>query len=104
MTGQAPIAKFRAGQVSSALWENDIQVRGQTIKILKATVQRRYKDKDSGEWKSSMSFSRNEIPLAIYCLHKAFEKIIEAQNGSSDSSSSGNSNNVVEEPILDGVI
>ena len=99
MTGQAPIAKFRAGQVSSALWENDIQVRGQTIKILKATVQRRYKDKDSGEWKSSTSFSRNEIPLAIYCRQKAFERIVEAQNGSS-----GESNNVVEEPILDGVI
>ena len=100
MAGQAPVAKFRAGQVSAALWQNDIQVRGQTIKVLKATVQRRYKDKDSGEWKSSTSFSRNEIPLAIYCLQKAFEKIVEAQNGSSDN----NSNNVVEEPILDGVI
>jgi len=99
MTGQQPVAKFRAGQVSSALWENDIQVRGGTVKILKATVQRRYKDKDSGEWKSSTSFSRNEIPLAIYCLQKAFERIIEAQNGSS-----GESNNVVEEPILDGVV
>ncbi len=99
MAGQAPVAKFRAGQVSSALWQNDIQVRGQTIKVLKATVQRRYKDKDSGEWKSSTSFSRNEIPLAVYCLQKAFEKIVEAQNGSSD-----NGNNVVEEPILDGVI
>ena len=99
MTGQQPVAKFRAGQVASALWQNDIQVRGQTIKVLKATVQRRYKDKDSGEWKSSTSFSRNEIPLAIFCLQKAFEKIIDAQ-----SESSGDSNNVVEEPILDGVI
>ena len=99
MTGQAPVAKIKAGQVSAALWQNDIQVRGQTIKVLKATVQRRYKDKESGEWKSSTSFSRNEIPLAVYCLQKAFEKIVEAQNGSSD-----NGNNVVEEPILDGVI
>ena len=99
MTGQTPVAKFRAGQVSSALWQNDIQVRGQTVKILKASVQRRYKDKETGEWKSSMSFSRNEIPLAIYCLQKAFEKIIETQSGNS-----GDSNNVVEEPILDGVI
>jgi hypothetical protein len=33
--------------------------------VLKATVQRRYKDK-SGSWKSTTSFSRNEIPLAIY--------------------------------------
>lgn len=99
MTGQTPVAKFRAGQVSAALWQNDIQVRGQTVKVLKATVQRRYKDKDSGEWRSSTSFSRNEIPLAIFCLQKAFEKIIEAQNSSSD-----NGNNVIEEPILDGVI
>ena len=99
MTGQTPVAKFRAGQVSAALWQNDIQIRGQTVKVLKATVQRRYKDKDSGEWKSSMSFSRNEIPLAIYCLQKAFEKMIEGQNGSSSEN-----NNVMEEPILDGVI
>jgi len=101
MTGQAPVAKFRAGQVSAALWQNDIQVRGQTIKVLKATVQRRYKDKDSGEWKSSMSFSRNEIPLAIHCLGKAFEKIIETQN---ESSGESNGSNITEEPIFDGVI
>ncbi|MBL7224411.1 MAG: hypothetical protein ISS72_11205 [Candidatus Brocadiae bacterium] len=46
-------------------------------------MSRRYKDKD-GNWKSSQSFSRNEIPLAIYCLERAFAKIIEeetAQNG-----------------------
>jgi len=99
MTGQTPVAKFKAGQVASALWQNTIQARGGTVKVLKATVQRRYKDKDSGEWKSSMSFSRNEIPLAIHCLQKAFEKIIETQN-----ESSGESNTIVEEPILDGVI
>ena len=54
--------------------------------VLKATVQRRYKDKD-GNWKSSSSFSRNEIPLAIYCLQKAFEKIIETQIEDSDNGS-----------------
>jgi len=75
---QTPIAKFRAGAVSAALWENDIDVKGRTITILKATVQRRYKDKDDN-WQSSGSFSRNEIPLAIYCLQKCFEKIIEKQ-------------------------
>ncbi|MHC4520290.1 MAG: hypothetical protein ACYTAS_17000 [Planctomycetota bacterium] len=60
------------------------------VKILKATVQRRYKDK-SGEWRSSGSFNRNEIPLAIHCLQKAFEKIIELQN-----EDSGTGNNVEE--------
>ncbi|MFC1805870.1 hypothetical protein ACFL09_02695 [Planctomycetota bacterium] len=47
--------------------------------ILTATVSRRYKDKD-GEWKSSQSFAKHEIPLAIYCLERAFEAIIEQDN------------------------
>jgi len=45
---------------------------------LKATIQRRYKYKD-GQWKSGGSFGRNEIPLAIYCLEKSFEHMIEGQ-------------------------
>lgn len=44
--------------------------------MLKCTVERGCKDKD-GAWKSSGSFSRNEIPLAIYCLQKAFETLVE---------------------------
>ena len=87
---QTPVAKFRAGAVSAALWENDIDVKGRTITILKATVQRRYKDKDDN-WQSSGSFSRNEIPLAIYCLQKCFEKIIEKQG------EAANGNDNVEE-------
>jgi len=89
-----PVAKFRAGQISAALWENEITVKnGHKATMLKATVQRRYKDKD-GQWKSSGSFSRNEIPLAIYCLQKSFEKIIEVQIG--ENSDDG----VVEEAIM----
>ena len=41
-----------------------------------------YKDKN-GEWKSSQSFGRNEIPLVRYCLDKAFGAIIEEQSGDS---------------------
>ena len=100
MTGQAPVAKFRAGQVAAAIWANDVEVKGRTVTILKATVQRRYKDKD-GNWQSSDSFNRNEIPLAIHCLQKSFEKIVETQNNASNN---GNGNGTVEEPILDGVI
>ena len=56
-----PVAKFRAGQVSAAIWENEITVNGKKAVMLKASVERRFKDKD-GQWKSSNSFSRNEIP------------------------------------------
>ena len=85
MAAQKPIAKFRAGGVSCALWENDITVNGSTKTVLKASIQRRYKD-SNGNWKSSTSFSRNEIPLAIFCLEKAFEAIVNEQSRSNDSS------------------
>ncbi|MBL7223674.1 MAG: hypothetical protein ISS72_07465 [Candidatus Brocadiae bacterium] len=55
-----PIARFRAGQVSCALWENEIQVNGTSKTVLKASVSRRYKDKN-GEWKSSQSFGRGGV-------------------------------------------
>ena len=82
MSQQTPIAKFKAGAVSAALWENEIQVNGKPATMLKATIERRYKDA-TGNWKSSTSFSRNEIPLAVYCLQKAFEKIVDVQNEAS---------------------
>ena len=70
-------------------------MKGKTITVLKATVQRRYKDKE-GNWQSSGSFSRNEIPLAIHCLQQAFEKIIETQH---EDSGNNNSNNIEETVI-----
>jgi len=81
-----PVAKFKAGQISAALWENEITVNGKQVTMLKATVQRRYKDKD-GQWKSGGSFSRNEIPLAIYCLQKSFEHMIEGQKDTDENGS-----------------
>ena len=47
--------------------------------MLKATVERRYKDKND-EWKSSNSFSRNEIPLVRWCLDKAFDAMLEERS------------------------
>ena len=78
-----PLKSFAAGGVRAALWENEIQVNGSSKMVLKAAVERRYKGK-TGTWKSSTSLSRNEIPLAVYCLEKAFETIVgeeHVQNG-----------------------
>ena len=79
-----PIKKFSAGSISCALWENEIATtNGGKARLLKATVERRYKDKD-GQWKSSGSFSRNEIPLVQYVLGKAFEAMVEEGNRESE--------------------
>ena len=76
----APVNKFSAGSMSCALWESEATVDGRKINLLKATVERRYKDRD-GTWKSSGSFSRNEIPLAVFCLLKAFAAMVDDKEG-----------------------
>ena len=76
MGTKEPIRRFQAGQVTCALWENSATVNGKPQTILKATIDRRYLDRD-GQWKTSQSFSRNEIPLAIFVLQKAFEAMID---------------------------
>ena len=91
-----PVAKFKAGQVASAVWENQMNINGKSVTVLKATVQRRYKDNTTGEWKSSGSFGRNEIPLAIFCLQKALEAIVEKQNTAAQ-----NGGSISEESVID---
>ncbi len=67
-----PVKKYRAGAVSVALWENEIAIDGgQKVSVLKASIERRYKD-STGTWKSSTSFSRGEVGQAILCLARAY--------------------------------
>jgi hypothetical protein len=51
--------------------------------VLKATIERRYKDKD-GEWKSSNSYGTNELFLVIHVLQKAYEYMLEKRNSPED--------------------
>ena len=88
-----PIWKCKAGAVRAALWQNETTVNGRTVRMLKATVERRFKDPKTDSWRSSNSLSRNEIPLAIHCLRKAFEAMIDEANAQ------GN-NGVEEETVM----
>jgi len=91
----APTKKYNAGSISCALWENDMTMAdGHKVRALKATVERRYKDKD-GTWKSSNSFSRNEIPLVIWALQKAFDHMIEHGNEREPTSDAGGEEELV---------
>jgi len=83
MATQRPSVKFRAGQVSCALWENEVTVNGNPTIVLRASVERRYKDA-GGSWRSSNSFSRNELFLAVWCMQRALDVMIEKGNGGSE--------------------
>jgi hypothetical protein len=83
MTTQRPLMRFRAGTISCAVWGNEITTNGRPVQLLKVTVERRYMDA-AGKWQSSRSFGRNEIPLVIYCLEKAFEFILSHERSGED--------------------
>ena len=91
MTGQKPLYTCQVAGISAAIWENNVSVNGRTVPIQKATVQRRYKNK-AGEWQNTNSFGRNELPLAIFCMQKVFEKMLGEGNANSD--------NIEEEVIM----
>jgi hypothetical protein len=84
-----PLEVIRGGNnVSVALWENQIQVKGKKVTSIKATLQRRYLDKNR-KWQTTNSFGKTDLPDAAYCIHKAFERMIELQSKQAN----GNSNN-----------
>lgn len=67
-----PERRFKCGACEAAIFENEIRRNGKTIKLKKAAIQKRYKDSE-GEWKSTYSLDKNDIPKMILALSKAYE-------------------------------
>ena len=57
-----PIFRTRSGPVSTAVWENIIEKDGKEITLLNMKFQRGYKDKETGEWKNTESFTPQSLP------------------------------------------
>jgi hypothetical protein len=70
-----PEKRFRCGGCEAAVFENEINRGGKTMKIKKVSFQKRYKSMDGG-WKSTNSLDINEIPKAILALSKAYEYLV----------------------------
>ena len=55
----------------------EIAANVRTMTVLKASLDKRYKDNATGEWKSSSSLSRNEVGQAVLCLVHAQAAMME---------------------------
>jgi hypothetical protein len=93
MNNNKPVKKFTAGTVSAALWENEVTINGRSTSVMKVSIQKSFKAKD-GTWKTTSSFARNEVPLAMFCLQKAFEMML------GESSAVDIDSNAVEEEVI----
>ena len=73
--GNKPEKKIVAGAICASIWKNNAKdKKGKTIEFHKVTLERRYKDGE--EWKSTNSYSVNDIPKAVVAMQKAYEYLV----------------------------
>ena len=83
-TNTKPIHAFRMRGISASLFENHSKSDGRDVVFHKVSLQRRYRDGD--EWKTTTSFSRDDLPIAMLLMQRAWEFIVdvEADRGKDD--------------------
>ena len=75
MENNKPVKEFRAGQIKATIWENEKKNgKGETVKYKSVNIEKSYKD-DDGNWKTSNTFFREDIPKLQLVAAKAFEYI-----------------------------
>ena len=70
---EKPKKEYRAGSVRATIWENDRADKdGQKFTVASVQIERRYPDQD-GNWQSTNSFRKADLPLVQVVTAKAFE-------------------------------
>ncbi len=69
-----PVEVFKSGTVQASVFLNKVKTKeGDEIEIPTISFRVRYKDKKTGEWKSTNSLDERQIPQAIEVLEKSRE-------------------------------
>jgi hypothetical protein len=63
MSQDKPVAKYRVGNVSAAVWKSDA---GYSV-----TLQKSFKDKETDEWRNTESLFHGDILNAMKALERA---------------------------------
>lgn len=81
-----PVQVFRLRGISASVFANTAKADGRDVVFHKVSVQRIYRDND-GEFKSTTSFGRDDLPTVSLLVQRAWEFIldVEANRGRSES-------------------
>lgn len=69
-----PEKKFRCGAVEAAVFENRVQKDGQTLRLKKVSVHKRYLDAD-GNWESTNSYDIGDLPKLKLVADEAYRHL-----------------------------
>lgn len=72
---QSPIREFRAASIKAAIWGEEREEEGRRVVRHTVKIQKRYLDKNSGEWRTTEYFFPNDLPRLCLVAEKAFEYI-----------------------------
>lgn len=75
---QKPVQTFRLRGISASVFENHAQSGDRTVTFHKVSLQRTYKDGD--EFKTTTSFGRDDLPIAMHVLHQAWQFVLETES------------------------
>ena len=70
---QQPVKEFKAGRVSAACWKKETQENGRTVTRWSVKIQKRYQDKQSGDWQSSDYYFESELADLVLVAQRAFQ-------------------------------
>lgn len=71
-----PVKEFCVRNLSLAIWQNEGTRDGRPVTLHSVTVNKRYRDPDTNEWKDSNSFFPDDLPRLRLLLDKAYEHIM----------------------------
>ena len=75
-----PVKVFRYRGISASIFENETHADGQPLRFFKVSLQRAFKQ--DGQFKHNSSFGRDDIPIAIHVLRRAWEFVLESEAAS----------------------
>lgn len=78
-----PIYKQSAGLIDLAIWQNTVETPRGKATLLKAQVERRFKSA-SGEYRSTTSFGKTDLPQVLYLLTQAYDYILRQEQAERD--------------------
>ncbi len=75
-TQNTPIKSFRISNVSVSIFENEVERDGQTRRFSNVKLEKGYRDR-SGAWKSTNSFSLDELLRLRLLIDKSIDCLVE---------------------------
>ncbi|MCK4670803.1 MAG: hypothetical protein KAT43_06380 [Nanoarchaeota archaeon] len=73
-TKKQPEKKIRAGPIAVAIWRNTTKDGMRSFYSI--TFEKRFKDKEKEEWRSTNTLGKNDIPKAMIALQEAYKYLV----------------------------